>query len=274
MTQQVCDKLNLHNNSATGAKMQIDKWKRAVVHLECATDSENFYDRHKQMLEHWDLLKEGKSHTNSLRSLNYGKSRDKRLQATALFLSHADRRYLLTARHILWDELSAKREMEEDAKRFHDWPDHMRDLHIRHLIEWYEERIFGIIFRVRSFDEQMTTGEKIKAKPSEWLMNLGAGAGKCRPYTFSEPDLDLALISLDQRDPGFADELISLGYTAIASDDIADGPDAEGQEIFAVGFPCSIAIIGRNDLPPEVAHWSSSYFSLPVLSFGRMYVAR
>jgi S1-C subfamily serine protease len=128
-----------------------------------------------------------------------------------------------------------------------------------------QDNIFSIIFRVPSLDEALA-----KRDHREFLMNLGAGASFTVPYTFSAPDLDLALISLDQRDTRFADELTSLGFVPLDSDDIADGPDSEGQEVFTVGFPSSTALLGQVSQHPASAHWSSSHFSLPVSSFGRV----
>ena len=101
-------------------------------------------------------------------------------------------------------------------------------------------------------------------------MNLGAGASFTVPYTFSTPDLDLALISLDQRDSRFADELQRLGYEPVPSEDIVDGPSAEGSDVYTVGFPSSTAIIGQVSQHPASAHWSSSHFSQPVFSFGKV----
>jgi S1-C subfamily serine protease len=101
-------------------------------------------------------------------------------------------------------------------------------------------------------------------------MNLGAGASFTVPYTFSSPDLDLALVSLDQRDERFAEELISLGYSPIPSELIEDGPSSEGAEVFTVGFPSATALLGQISQHPASAHWSSSHLSLPVFSWGKV----
>ncbi|GAO72709.1 hypothetical protein CSE6_025_41460 [Comamonas sp. E6] len=247
-----------------GAQM-LEKWKRAVVHLECATDSEHFYDRIKRIDEMRALLEQEKiTHEQFAEELS-GRSRDIRFHGTALFLSHAGRRFLLTARHVVWDERSAKREMEEDAQRMMGWPEHMREHLHQTATERAQSRIFNIIFRVPSIEEVLAN-----QKGEEFLMNLGARTSATVPYTFSGPDLDLALISLDQRDSRFADELVARGFAPIASDDIADWPDSEGQEVITVGFPSSTALIGQVSQHPATAHWSSSHFSVPVTSFGRV----
>lgn len=43
----------------------LEKWKHAVVHLECATDSEHFYDRIKRIDEMRALLEQEKLHMSS-----------------------------------------------------------------------------------------------------------------------------------------------------------------------------------------------------------------
>ncbi len=238
------------------------KWKRAVIHLECATDSEHFYDRIKRIDQQRALLDQGQITHEQFSEDLVSRSRDIRFHGTALYLSHAGRRYLLTARHVVWDERSAKRESEEEAQRALSWPEHMRQCLLQSAVE-RAQQVFNIIFRVPSVDEVLA-----KRENREFLMNLGAGASFTVPYTFSGPDLDLALISLDQRDTRFVNELNSLGFVPVASDDIADGPDTEGQDVCTIGFPSSTALIGQVSQHPASAHWSSSHFSLPVSTWG------
>lgn len=242
----------------------LEKWKQAVIHLECATDSEDFHDRNKRINEQRTLLDQGQITPEQFSEEIVRNSRDVRFQGTALFLSHEGRRYLLTARHVVWDELSAKRDLKENEQRLLSCPEHLR----QSVIEIPQNRIFNIIFRVPSFDEVLRKGESRELP--KFLMNYGAGGPSSAPYTFSKPELDLALISLDQRDSEFADELSALGFVPIASSDIADGPDTEGQEVFTVGFPSATALIGQMSQHPASAIWSSSYYSLPVSSFGRV----
>jgi hypothetical protein len=243
----------------------LERWKRSVVHLECATDSEHVYDRLKRIDELWVLLEQGKIEHRRFAEELLSRSRDVRFHGTALFLVHSARRYLLTARHVVWDERSAKRELEEEDKRALSWPEHMRQNLLESARERAKNNIFSIIFRVPSIDE-VTSGKR----DSRFLMNLGAGAPFTVPYTFSDPDLDLAVISLDQRDGKFADELQSLRYEPIPSEDITDGPTSEGQDLFTVGFPSSTALIGQVSLHPASAYWASSHFSAPVASFGKV----
>lgn len=244
-----------------------EQWKKAVIHLECATDSEHFYDRIKRINQLHQKLNQGEITQEEFNDEVSGRSRDIRYHGTALFLIHNERRYLLTARHVLFDEISAKRELEEELERVESWPEGVKQHILQSTNDGALDNIFKIIFRVPSLDEVLDEGVETH---KEFLMNLGAGASFTVPYTFSSPELDLALVSLDQRDPLFAEQLLELGYKPISSDLIADSPSIEGTEIFTVGFPSATALIGQMSQHPASAHWSSSHYSLPVFAFGKV----
>ncbi|HCT5967356.1 TPA: hypothetical protein OT227_005475, partial [Klebsiella pneumoniae] len=120
-------------------------WKKAVIHLECAADSEHMYDRDKRINELREKLdKDEISHDEYLeQSRNNG--RDIRIYGTAIFIIHNKKRYLLTARHVLFDERSAKREAQEDVTRHESFPQHMRDFLLAESNERNLNRIFNII---------------------------------------------------------------------------------------------------------------------------------
>jgi len=243
----------------------LEQWKKAVIHLECATDSEHFYDRIKRIEIQRKQLELGEiTHEQFGQELS-GRSRDIRYHGTTLFVKHNEKRYLVTARHVVFDELSATREIQEEEQRMSSWPEHAQASLLQSAYERASERIFNMIFRVPSLDEILKSGSD---SHREFLMNLGAGGPMA--YTFSLPELDLAVISLDQRDSRFAEQLIKLGYNPIDSKEIVEQPSCEGCEVFTVGYPSSTALIGQVSQHPATAHWSSSHFSLPVFAFGRI----
>ncbi|MBA7640493.1 hypothetical protein ES703_48160 [subsurface metagenome] len=245
----------------------MDKWKKCVVHLECATDSEHFYDRIKRIETLRKELYEGKINQEEFAEQISLKSRDIRYHGTAIFLIHNSKRFLVSARHVLWDEHSAKREYQEELDRTQDRQAQIPEILREYFDQRYEDTIFNIIFRVPSFDEvlQRTFDQK-----RVFLMNLGAGTSFTVPYTFSKQVLNLAIVSIDQRDSRFADELIRLGYEPITTEDLGLEPSKEGAEVFTVGYPSSTALLGQTNQPPVLTQWSSSYFSLPSFSFGRI----
>ncbi|CAG1065185.1 hypothetical protein BAC1_00763 [uncultured bacterium] len=247
----------------------LEKWKKAVIHLECATDREHFSDRIKRIQELNEKLKKAEiTHDEFAEGIATTKGRDIRFRGTALFFIHAQKRYLLTARHVVWDKISASREIAAEKKSALSFSEHLRPKLIQSASERADNRIFDIIFRVPSFDE---VKRKSNATP-EFLMNLGAGASGTLPYTFSTPELDLAIISLDQKShiQGFADELLRVGHEPIPSEFILDSPSKEGSDVFTVGFPETTSVIGALSKTDAAVQWSSLIFSLPVFSFGKV----
>lgn len=268
----------------------MEKWKKAVIHLECAANSitdldlpnnKEYAALHKQLTESRDSEKISISDFNTalfFLKIQFTKSRDRRYHGTAIFLQHEDKYYLITARHVLFDELSANRILEEEYEGIqHSYdlnPDkQMAESYRQFQLDSLQRRdldktIFNIIFRVPSYDEHLKRENKSSQR---FLMNLGAGGYRRGAYTFSTSELDLAIISLtDNFSRYFANELLSCGYIPITLDDIGKAPSLEGAEVFTVGFPESTAVLGQINQEPGLANWSSSYYSLPIFAFGRV----
>lgn len=137
---------------------------------------------------------------------------------TAIFLEHNNRRYLLTARHVVHDEDKSIYNAKNDPRKLDP--------------SYFDNTIVSQIFRVLSLDEMRSLLQfyidKLKDDPNyypsdvpESLFIMTAGSAELRPYTFNK-ELDLALISLDRDDVNvtknfanetgnFADELIKNG---------------------------------------------------------------
>lgn len=243
----------------------MDKWKKSVIHLECAADSKSLTAQ--SLSELMAKRKRGEITTDEEIAQRLLKgSRDLRHQGTAIFFKHQGRRYLLTARHMVYDKLAAERELKEQKERLGSSVAQDMIL-LRSAGETAANRIFSIIFRVPSLEEFSANRQ---AFVPQFLMNLGAGTSWSVPYTFSREELDLAIISLDQRNSKFADELLSLGYIPISMQDLSDEPSAEGVDVFTIGYPNATAVIGQRRLTAGERNWASSDFSVPVFSFGRV----
>src|SRR5712692_8810915 len=103
------------------------RWKRAVVHLEAATDSQSVHDRIRRMQE---LQQSGLDRPDAMREiakLALEGSRDIRFNGTALFLKHDGRHFLITARHVLHDEDGATHDLEEEFRRLEGVPPGFRE---------------------------------------------------------------------------------------------------------------------------------------------------
>lgn len=266
----------------------MDKWKKAVVHLECATDSLNRKDREAMQTQIINARRQGQITEDQFNEEFYKLSKDARFHGTAVFFLHNEKYYLITARHVLWDEIGAKHrydEIVEYAIQKRDYPippqfeadkaqiqaraelDFPKDL--ERAREEVSNMIFNLIFRVPSLDEVMQS-EDINRR--EFLMNLGAGPYELRPYTFSTPELDLAVVSFNnsRQMSGFAQELLKLGYEPIKKDDIHQEPTDEGAEVYSVGFPATSRLPYSLNLNQDQRLWSSESISLPLFTFGRV----
>jgi hypothetical protein len=246
--------------------VDLKKWKRAVVHLEGASDSVSLHERHRLWIE-----KSEKHNLGLITDEEYFSDgnvfRDLRYQGTAIFLECDGDSYLLTARHVLHDEDYVKHELKEEQERLERWPPEMQLGVLSDVVARLENTIFSNIFRVRSLDEIVKNPNSFI---EEHLMNLGAGVPDMHAYTFSTRELDLAVISLRDRFDGFADDLRQQGYEPISLDDIADEPSREGVDVSTVGFPVATSVIGVRELSSAEKVWKSAVYSLPVSVFGRV----
>lgn len=244
----------------------IERWKKAVIHLECATDKVHYAEQFKRDYELRHLLRNNKISFEDFINAQPIERGDKevRSQGTALFIVHEQCHYLVTARHVIHNKYFADIEVEEAKKECESWPEHDRDSHIKHKQQNVSNMIFSTIFRVPSINE-LIAGQSVE----EYLTNIGSGTYDTAAYTFSDPSTDLAIISLDQRAPYFAEELISRGYIPIPASDIADGPEHDGDELLAIGFP-STSRLHHTPLSKAEAILQSSFHSLPISSFGRV----
>lgn len=244
------------------------KWKKAVIQLECATDSKSIDEISHLELNLLDSLEMGKisrkEYIEKIIDIS-DKRRDIRFQGTAIFLKYNDRHYLITARHVLFDEISAERDWAVAEKKLLALPPDARRISLEYAIRNKENQIFNIIFRVSSINE-ISAGPDIT--DNNFLMNLGAGPIDMCPYTFSNPDIDLAIISLDQRNKNFVNKMLSIGYEAINLDDITDAPSSEGVNIFTVGYPSFSAF--KTNMDETFTHWASGFVSVPNFAFGKV----
>jgi hypothetical protein len=247
----------------------LERWKTAVIQLEVATDSVSAKDRAQRWFELCEKKREGKITQDEFikesQTIDQG-SKDMRYQGTAIFLEHNNHHYLITARHILFDSLSAKRSLSENTERLKDAPPAFKESILKSAKENAQDQIYSTIFRVLSLDEML--GNKTTKQPA-FLMALGAGPSWMHPYTFSAPNIDLAIVSLDRENADFVKELESLGYQPIHMNDISDEPSSVGADVFVVGYP-SFSNIRQLNLHPALRNWSSDFVSVPNFAFGKV----
>lgn len=271
---------------------ELGRWKRAVVHLECATETESSGERFRRFAEHakewrelWERVQRGEMTQEQFaeeQMREWEAPREyNRYQGTAVFLVHEDRHYFITARHVVHntDEANAalrdaEREIEERKRRGppKGAPPGYIDPYTEGIAASARRRasteIFMHIFRVRSVDEMLSGAS---GNVYDEIRNIGAGGyGYDAQYTFSE-GLDLAVLSLESVfDRPTAKLLLARGYQPIALEDIAIGPSREGSDIFTVGFPSATAVVPELQDLGGMSHIASGTVSSPAFAFGRV----
>jgi hypothetical protein len=256
--------------------LDVERWKRCVVHLEAAADSADKDRREAALREEARWLLSGEYRSEDEYAEGSQGFRDVRFRGTAIFVEHERRHYLITARHVLTDEESARRDLAAAPAYL------PRDDSQESIENW----IFPFIFRVPSLDEILAavpektaeTERPVSAAPATATgaylclsRNIWSGtAARGGSYTFSDPSLDLAVISLKHQD-SFPRELWDKGYRPIYLDrDVEACPSGEGAEVVAVGYPDSVSVLGQMPLDARSRMWASAAVSLPVFSWGHV----
>lgn len=289
-------------------KVTLDKWKNAVVNLEVRTLDTNGYNKFELELEKYtdtmySLQKQGRISLEHLHDSIFNfleknpRNRTISFSGTSIFIKKGNKRYLITARHVVHDGSEAGFRVKYKEDSTYDFDRISYDL----LIAPNYNYTLKDTFRIRT--EEVPRNQKTitfnkdgirTKKDTSWnekttrTVNLfGFTAfGKSEdlkkeyyPYTFSNPDYDLAVLSLDNPNVHFGgpieyknlgNYLEAMGYIAIPFSDISDAPSSEGKNIFTVGFPASTSIIKYLNLNKYEFMRSSIIYSLPVFSFGKV----
>ncbi|WP_424355065.1 S1 family peptidase [Methanobacterium sp. MBAC-LM] len=183
----------------------------------------------------------------------------KNQNGTALFLIHKSKRYLLTAKHVVWDIELAEKNYNDEVWRSWSLPEPIRQDSLSYAGKKGLNEIFPKIFFVDQFGK----------KPSRHLlMNLHAGVLDLAPYTFDH-ESDLAIISLNQRNIRFADKL-EMDYEPIPSSYILNEPSKEGADVFTVGYPVDVSEYKKMELSKATENWTSKFISIPTFTFGKV----
>ena len=237
----------------------INSLKKSVIHLEGSANSENLFDVIASKAR-----PDGSIDQDAVQQRLLQTQGSIRATGTATFLRHGGLRYLLTARHVVHDKWEAKREIERAKKQADEVQLQWAYDELTRTLEGAKYYIFHKIFRVPSLDEIVKSGGH---RTIPFIMNLGAGSKTNGRHSFSSPELDLAIISLDAFDRSFGDDLEQSGYIPIDSSALNDVPLSEGDEIATIGFP---EVTSHLDFSGPELNWGSNKVSLPVCSFGRV----
>jgi Trypsin-like peptidase domain len=213
--------------------LSIKKWKRAVVNLECRKELGDYLDSqatHHTLKEYQQILKQ--------------------MTGTAIFLEHDGKRYLITNRHVLYDQ-----DMVLQKQKYHI-ADSVNDPY----------SIYMKIFRIPSESEIADS-----TLPEMPLTILSAPNYAQSNYVYSTQQVDLAIISLDgnSRFTIFAELLLKRGYKPIHLSDIDTAALQYGQDLMCVGYPM-IAMLGKRTIAEEKSAWYSNIVAESLFTFGKV----
>ncbi len=210
----------LSKHITTQTSFPVGLWEKSVLNIESVCDRYNIY-------EILNFIKEKKSHIkeysgkDSLNDYNELRSQTIRVSGTAIYLSDGDNRYLVTAKHVVYD----------------------KNFTIRHIYFTREDR------QKRSFEyfEKLNSSIAVKTPFSLYLsgrynllripeVNQDSAT---RPFKFSNDNIDIAIISLQSVKTFPLRKLLEEdGYSPININNI-DTVDNHliGEDLLAIGYP-------------------------------------
>ena len=206
-------------------------WQKAIINLECRKSN---------------TIEQNQNTSNRPPgSLQVGRKET----GTAVFISHINKRYLITCQHVVRDGKSVT------GKSGKGLPD-KKDAH----------RICNTIFKI-----PLATEIKKSGYSQLPLTNLADVPYESSNFIFSDPGIDLTIISLDGngRLSYFADQLERNGYRPIPfADSIDSSSETYGEPLTCLGYPVS-SIIGVKNLNSADTAWSSDFVCMPSVVYGR-----
>lgn len=296
--------------SLSQANIDMAKWKRAIINLEVRTRDTTGYAemrsneigyKEKLLAKVKDKIISADEYLDSAMAYNLRNptlSKKIIFTGTCIFYKAGGKRYLITARHVVFDTIGVAFQ-----KKYHN------DTFDRSL------QLFEDIFIIPNYSYELNDTSRNHIKITQTTINIkGISEGdkftksdsasseatlisnhrlfgftafevvdktprECYPVTFSNAGLDLAILSLDNKYAMYlgdlkyknlGDYLESKGYLPITIDDLADEPSSEGSNIFTVGFPGATSKVAFPNLSPVEKQFSALEQSLPVFAFGKV----
>ena len=234
----------------TDLPQSMEIWEKAIIHIEGTTNIESVQQRIHATDDATDTFQK------------------KRNRGTALFLKHQNRHYLITSRYVVHDAEQAHYQMLKIENEIsHAWSQELRTGRLREARENADASIYNILFKVPTLKE--FTNESSQAK-IEFIIGLGAESLQTAPYSFSEPETDLALISLDRKHSDFTEKLRRAGFSPLPLSRIGYAPSTKDANIFTVGYPATPSFLDDAHMGMTEKLWKSGLIAVPAFEFGKV----
>src|SRR4051794_19693923 len=209
-------------------KKDIAQWQKCVVNLETEGKLFSKYQVEQQVEQY-------RQQGYSAAQLDSIQQRLTAITAshtgTAVYVKDGNRKYLITAKHVLLDSVLTKEKLYDQA---------------RQLLKPGEsvEAIYTRISVRTPIDYARNNSINNRA-----VYNYEHVTSKLQPYILlpDKSDNDLAIISLQERNYKLLDDILQQdGYQPIPVDKIFSIDDLSvGEDIYTIGFPENISVVGK-----------------------------
>jgi hypothetical protein len=203
----------------------FDKWEKAVLNIESVSDRYNIHEILNYIKDRKNQNKKY-SELDSLNDYNELRSQIIKVSGTAIYLSEGDNRYLVTAKHVVYDKNYTIR-------------------HIYFTRENLQQRSFEFFEKLNS-NIAVKTPFSLYIKGKYNLLKIPEvnQDSLTRPFKFSNDDIDIAIISLQSKITFPLRKLLEEdGYEPISVNNI-DTVDNHiiGEDLLAIGYPSFSAL--------------------------------
>jgi hypothetical protein len=235
---------NISNKSISA----FDKWEKAVLNIESISDKYSIYEIFTIIQERRRQNK-NYSESDSLKDYNQLREQITKISGTAIYLSDGDNRYLVTAKHVVYDKNYTIRHIyftkEDLKKRSHEYFEKLNSLiSVKTPLSLYVNGRCNLL-EIPEVNQDSAT----------------------RPFKFSNDNIDIAIISLQSKITYSLRGLLEEdGYKPISINDI-DTIDNHviSEDLLAIGYPAfssltQIAVQNKEDYEDIV---------LPLATFGK-----
>lgn len=230
------------------SKTAIDKWGKAVLNIESVCDRYNINDiqaylKGKRKLDSSYSFSDS---VNEYKSLRYQVDT---VTGTAIFLAEGNNRYLITAKHVVYDKNATARHImytqENKFARTHEYFEKLNTpITIRTPLSLFKRNQFNTL-EINEVNQDSAT----------------------RPFKFSNDNLDIAIISLQSTLTYPLRRLLEFdGYIPINISDIDTSESyLIGDDLIAIGYP-SFSVIGNYVVKSQSIN---EQIVLPLVTFGK-----
>ncbi|HLK30885.1 MAG TPA: trypsin-like peptidase domain-containing protein [Puia sp.] len=217
-----------------------NKWIRSIINIECRTGNT------KKINEQFDNVHDQASWDSATRNANSLALSWSSWDGTAIFLEDKGRHFLLTARHVLFDNTGMDSSSIVQKIIIID-----NDTNLQNGTYYYDSN--NNITDIKGHIDEV------------YLMNIDPSY-----YYFTSVIDDIGILCLDNLiSKYFLKTIISRGYKPLHLKDIQSNfQHQKGESLFSLGFPRNSELRYGKTLPRAVHQWESNLISVPVLSKG------